>query len=606
MNQWLASVLAEASAPSRADNVLDWCEDNVRLIGSARSEQFRRSITPWANKPLIAATSGECRTVTFVKPVQSGGSAAGQCALCFWIATENGGDIQYNWETDEKAAKKWLEQTERIFMACPPVMAKAPARNKQSGLWKTGHVIFPHLNFTQQGAFNPANLDSDTITRQINEEVHNWEPGHLEKAYNRTTAVWNAIIFNISNAGKAGGQLNQKFDEGTQEHWEVRCPHCRGRHRMRTRWDPKRPDPGGLRYDADGCRLGNGLYDYNKLERTIRYQMPCGGIVLDDRQVRKAMSEGGDYGPPQNRGARAINRSFILEAVAVDYIPWIILIQEKHAALRALRMGDPEPWWRYLAERECVFFDPKEDRPVIGEVLLNTKIKKNREGLANRVVRFAALDRQQGVLAKGELPHWWLVIRDIAADGDSLLVWEGKLLTDEDVVDRITSHQVPPTCVVADSGDDTTHVYQFCLRQGYNCIKGSGEAYFAHPDGGRRIFSVEKPLHLMLNAPRSRQDILSEPLFWHYSKSGIRERLHWWRGSTNWVVPSDVSEDYKAHMESEELRERTHPRTGETIQEWVQVRKRNDLFVAEAYIAMLAEMAGVIGSIQPKTKETVK
>jgi hypothetical protein len=536
-----------------------------------------------------ASTFGPSRTLSRCSPE----SLAGECALCAWIARGRGGDIQYNWSDNEAADRRWDKRIEKILRATRPVAALWPAdRNKA----KRGSVIFDRFNLTCQGVLNEDNLDSDAIKFQINEEVHSWEPGRLEKAYNRTTAFLDSCVrFNISNASKHGDQLHQAFLSGTQQHWEVRCPGCGNFHAMHAQ-NHKDGKPGGLRYDADGCRRENGAYDYNKLAGTVFYEFDCCGYRLpDDKKAREAVSLTGRYGDPRNPGAPLTNRSTTFEAVAVHYIPFIELIQQKHSALRALKHGDPSLWWQYLAERECRFANRDEDRPIVGQVVLTPKLKKNRDGLPNRVVRFAALDRQAGSIGKGEVPHWWLVIRDFDANANSLLVWEGKLLTDEDAADTIRRHDVLPGCVVADSGDDTTHVYQFCLRHGYNAIKGAGEASFAHPDGGRKIFSFEKPLHAQINLPPTQRDPLKEPAFFHYSKSGIRERLHWLRACTNWAVPSDVSDDYKSHMESEELRERKHPRTGETIQEWVQVRKRNDLFVCECYCGLLAEMCGLLG-----------
>ena len=89
-----------------------------------------------------------------------------------------------------------------------------------------------------------------------------------------------------------------------------------------------------------------------------------------------------------------------------------------------------------------------------------------------------------------------------------------------------------------------------------------------------------------------------EPLFWLYSKSGIRERLYWLRKTTDYQTPGDVSEDYQHHQEAEERLARKHPRTGEEIVEWIQLRKRNDQFVNEAYIAMQVDMAGLIGEMK--------
>jgi hypothetical protein len=595
MHPWLAKTWAEVQPPILDMTGVEWAEQHVRLPGSARSERYDSSITPWGREPLNRATSGECRIVTFIKPVQSGGSVCGEAAICFWLATESGGDIQYNWADDGKSRDRWDKREERILKACVPVMERAPSGDKQAGYWKKGQIIFPHCNFIMQGVFNPDNLDSDSIRFQINEEVHAWEPGHLQKAYNRTTAVWNSVIFNISNAGNKDSQLHQAFLSGTQQHWEVKCPGCGQYHVMQTRWDHRKPQLGGLRYDSEGCKLPDGGYNYNKIESTVRYQMPCGYEVRCEPRARKALSQNGRYGAPQNHGAILSHPSFTMEAVSVDYIPWLKLIQEKHDALRAMKYGDPKPYLRYVTERECRFWDD-EDRPVMGAIVLNSTIKKNRDGMPNRKARFGALDRQRGSLAKGELPHWWGVIRDVDEQGNSLLVWEGKLLTDEEAADVMKRHEVRPQCVVVDSGDDTTHVYQFCLRHKFSAIKGSSEPSFSHPDGSRKIFSPERPLHLMLNAPRVSEDPLNEPLFWFYSKSGIRERLHWLRngGAVKWEVPGDVSDDYKAHNESEELRERKL-RSGETISEFIQVKPRNDLYVCEGYCAMLMEMAGFIG-----------
>jgi len=69
-------------------------------------------------------------------------------------------------------------------------------------------------------------------------------------------------------------------------------------------------------------------------------------------------------------------------------------------------------------------------------------------------------------------------------------------------------------------------------------------------------------------------------------------------------VPGDVSHEYLQHQEAEEMRERRNPRTGEVDIVWVQMKKRNDLFVLECYIAMLMEMAGLIGA-EAEAVETI-
>lgn len=581
---------------------VDWAEAYVRLPGSARSERFDGSITPWTRAIIETAADGITRTCTFVKPVQAGGSVAGEVILCAVLATQHAGDVQYNWEDDQKALERYDKRIDRILRACPPIMRRWPTDRHKA---KRGLVMFPHCNLTVQGVFTADNLDSDSIRFQINEEIHNWETGRLEKAYRRTTAFWNSYIINISNAGVLGDQLHQAFQAGTQQHWEVLCPGCGQHHVMRIAWDEKKPKLGGLRYDSKKARRADRTYDYNKLAGTIRYQMPCGAVVQDTPGERRALSLGGRYSEPCNTGAHLRDRSYTLESVAVDYISWLGLIQEKHLALRTLRYGDPEPYKRYLQERECKFWNP-EDRPLAGAIILNTALKKDRAGLQGRYARYFALDRQQG--GRGEFPHWWLVIRDYMANGDSLLVFEAKVPTEENVIDILDRHECIRRHGCADSGDDTTFVYEFCLRHGINAIKGSKEPWFSHGDEGRKIFSPEKPLWQMLNlAGPTRENPLDEPLFWHYSKVGTLDRLAWLRAPADaahteasifhkpkFEIPGDVSDDYKSHMEAWELKIKRDT-SGSPQQVWEQTRLRDDLLKCETYVAMLAEMGGCLG-----------
>lgn len=593
----IADALAAPFRRSRVTDIVAWAEEHMRLPGSARSERFRRDITPWILDPMRAAACGEHREVTFVKPIQCGGSTVGEVLLAYWILNETG-PIHYNWEDDEKARERYNKRIEPILMA---TMGDAWPRNRDRHKAQRGLLLLPRGPVTTQGVFTESNLDSEAVRFVINEEVHNWEPGRLEMARGRTTAFWNAQILNISNASKKGDQLHQALEAGTHEEWRVRCPGCGEFHAMRTRWDDKRPDLGGLRYDADGARLGNGKYDYHKLAPTIRYQMPCGYSVRDTPSERRELSLSGRYSAGRNPGAT--NRSFILEAVAVDYIPWLLLIQEKHQALYARKHGDPELFRVYVTRRECGFYDP-DDIPPLGRIVLSSKVKDVR-GMEGRAFRFAMLDYQQGTMSAGELPHWWLVIQDFDADGNSLIAWEGKCLTDEEAAATIGRHEVNPWSVVADSGYDAPHVYAFCYKHGYNAIKGDSKEFFEHEDG-KRCFSIERPLHGMIGQnpkfdyvyDRELKEHVAdsrEPLFWFYSKPGIRARLAWLRASKKFEIPLDVSDDFHSHMEAEEMRTRSHPRTGETIVEWVQLKTRNDLFVCCCYGAMLADMAGLIG-----------
>lgn len=592
--QWRAAIPAE---PERS--VAEWGRKHVRLIGSARKQCFDPDISPWTGAPLECTDDGVTRICTFVKPVQSGGSVVGEVALSRRIAKGVGGELQYNWEDDIKALERWDKRIVRILQANPEVTKFWPVGRHQA---KKGLVIFPHCSLTVQGTFNPSNLDSDSISFQINEEVHNWEPGHLAKAYKRTTAVWNSFILNISNAGSIGDQLHQAFTAGTQECWEVKCPGCGLFHAMHTA-EHKDGRPGGLKYDSEKCKREDGSYDYNKLAGTIYYEFDCCGHRLrDDVTERRQLSVGGKYCDPRNAGAHLSHRSFTLEAVSIDYISFLLLIQEKHEALRALKYGDPEPYKRYIQERECRFWDPS-DRPLISKLEVATGLRKSREGLKERVLRGMSIDKQRGQAEKGETPHYWVVIRDWAANADNQLVFEGKVQLDDDLEILRERYEVDPRFVLIDSGWAASKVYQLCALYGYAAIKGDDRMSWPHKlDNGQRVQRIYSPTqHIdpfegdnQGRAGKTEIDLIL------YSKQGIRDRYAWLRsaGHVKCLVPEDVSVDYRMHHETEIQQEFHHPKTGQSYHLWVKVHEkaRNDLFVCECYQVLLAEEAGLLGS----------
>lgn len=268
----------------RVTSLCDWASENVPMPRSVKSKRFDVTLTPWLRFPIEACLSPDTRILTLIKPVQTGGSVVGEILLCHLISNETG-DIFYNWEDDEKARDRWDKAIEPMLKACKTI----PRANDRSSRQKCLYVL-PRGNLTVQGVFTESNLASDSIRFLINEEVHGWPAGRLKLAYNRTRACWNSLIVNISNASQKGDQLFQAWEASSQQFIEVKCPGCGKYHEMHTRWNDKRPELGGLRYDADGARQGDGRYNYRRIAETVRFQMPCGREIPDDREARKSLS----------------------------------------------------------------------------------------------------------------------------------------------------------------------------------------------------------------------------------------------------------------------------------------------------------------------------
>lgn len=582
-------------------SICAWAKKHVRLVGSARSEEFDIDLTPWLRDPIESANMPG--KTSLCKPIQSGGSTAGEVVICHKLATQVSGDLAYFWPNDLSADGRWTKRFEKILLACKPVMARTnPDRFK----WTKGLVVFPHANFEMKGAHSDRAVASDSFKTEVNEECHieenGWLPGRLYQAFGRTTAHWNSFIFNISNAGFVNSDWDKTWKAGSQEHWEVLCPGCGLYHELRCRWEDSRPDLGGLRYNADGCRLGNNAYDYNKLAPTIFYQMPCGFTFRDDITVRRSLSKSGRYGDPKNKGAMPNERSFTYESVSVDFIPFLSIIQRKHQALRSKGMGDYKAWFDYLRECECKFVDLGKDRPAPERTtIVTSQRKKNREGLPNRDYRFAFADWQRG--REGQPPHFWLLIQDWKNDGNSLIVFEGRADGESELVAILKDHDVKPICTTIDSSWDTTNIYNLCLRRGFNAVKADDKNSWRWEDGTERFYAEPRPLCMMTNSPPSSPDDPSaEPDFFLYSKYVSMERLVYLRQSKEvaYEIPSDVSEDFVSQFDSWSV-EVIRQNDGQIKMKWKQKRDDDHLFQAAAGILPMVDLVGIftVGLLPP-------
>ena len=592
----------------RPRDIIAWLnQSGIKVDG--HTFDIRR--TPQLIAPIQAMADIDTRIGTLVKPVQTGGSTAGEVVCAYWAAFFNG-LIQYNWQDDAKAADRWHDRIRRTLESAPEIR-RTGDRFEET----ICEARYANTTVRVQGVFNPSALDSDTVPLQINEEIHLWKPGFLGKARRRQTQVWNAKALDISNAGDDGDQLHIAYETGTMEEWEALCPQCGQYHEMHFRFDPAKPELGGLRWDSDGCKTESGRFNYNKLEGTIRYQFPCGYEIRDVASQRRTLI--GRYGQPKNEGAHVSHRSWTYEAVACDSIRWLSLIQEWHQAIRALRANDSEPMRRFVTERECKFWS-ESLRPFNGQILVNTALKKNRDGLPDRAVRLAAFDKQKGRRSLGQLMHYWGVIRDVASNGDSLLVWEGMVHTEADLLAIVKEHEVQPRCVIVDATWDTKHVMEFCYHNGINAVQGSNQNHwFAHADKIRRYYSEPRAIHLDLNAPprfdysgsaAGWQPHVDEPMVWFYNKAGLLSNLMFLRnhkhnittanpeaGPDDYIVhdiPGDVSEDYQKQNDSWERKTGTRGRSKEHIEEWRQTRADDHLFMCEAYIANMMDVGGFI------------
>lgn len=616
-----------ANIPKPFPPIIEWAEANVRLNG-AKGEMFRSDNTPWTRLPIELCFQPQMREVTFVKPTRTGGSAAGHVVLCGWTKIASG-QIQYNWPNDTKAEDMWDKEIEPILRRSLHYQNLVSDRFKA----RKGLILLPNCSIATQGVFATGALDSDTVPYQINEEIHAWEHGMLAKAYGRGDACDFPIRFNISNAGVENDQLHMAFKDGTMRQWEVKCPGCGNYHVMRVRWDERHPELGGLRYDYENAKNKNlhgaASYDYNVIERTIFYQMPCGYKVPNDIVQRRALSMSGRYSEPFNTGARSGCESMTYQAVACHTIDWVGIVKRRNNALHSRRTGDEESWKKYVQEVECEFYSD-EKIPFTGSVVTTTVAPEQRNGLPDEVAKIWAADWQQGFKHLGELTHYWLCIESVDAFCNSLVLFAGKVSDEAELLTVLKAHGITGDDGgglfdgFIDASKNTKHIQSFCYRNGINAVVGGdfGRNGFLWPDGSTQFYSQKKYIYKELNLPpkydlRATRDGWledhAEPFITRYNKAGLLKNHFFIRemkanvlaanpkaGPDEYIqriVPDDIGEDYMKHIESwERDLKATAARKMLQVEGFKQIHRADHLLSCTCYIDLYKDLSGLLAN----------
>ena len=574
-----------------------WAETHFKPIGSARSDRFSISITPWLKEPFKRCEDGITRELTFIGPAQCGKSVLGEAMICYWIATDSHGDIQFNWETDGKSRDRFKRRVRKVMEACNPVQAMWPvARHNVSA---SGLIIFPHLNFTMQGVFQQINVESESVRRQVNEELHEWEAGRKGLAAQRVRAHWDSFVLNLSTGGTKGDQLYQCWQQGGRQRWMVPCPEC-GKYQalFQKREEGK---AGGLVYDGDTCKQPDGRYNYDELAESLHYECEyCLTKIPDERGIRRSMAERGKWSRPED-GSSLLEASYQMEAVSVYWVPWLSLIKDHHRGVSALRHGDIEPLKTHIQRNEGGFWDP-EDRPIQGVVELSDGLLMG-EPMEDRAFRIMTIDVQKD--------HFWAVVRDWSKESDSRLLVADQFSSYLELETMRKELQIRAPFVFIDSGYKATEVYRICAKYNWTPIKGEAKDYYLHPvidrkdrklGTVRRIYSEPTEIDPWEGTIEGGRVVI---MLLRYSKQGIRDRLDYLRaGGARWEVPEDVGMDYRAQMEAEELQEQ-HSAHGDVYWVWVTVKRKNHLFVCEAYQVLAASIAGLSGGGMGKADEAL-
>jgi hypothetical protein len=285
------------------------------------------------------------------------------------------------------------------------------------------------------------------------------------------------------------------------------------------------------------------------------------------------------------------NVTFHYPAWAIWWIDWADLVREWILANEAKKKGEFNELKQFLQKRGAQMWKPVIDAPEVALVAADYSKADFADGqqIDGEVFRFLTVDTQRD--------HFWALCRAWRADGSSQLIWEGKVLTIETIVDLGRRLKVRDKMTFIDAQYATGSVYDWAARFKFTALHGSGRDGFTHigPRGNmKKFFSPMKTASAPSGGTAAYIYWCNEPM----KDTLVKLRS---RGSPHWEFPSDVSKDYLEHLNSEVKRDVMDKETKRMKMRWVRIGSRqNHLWDCEAMQVAVATMLRVLRD-EPQT-----
>ncbi|WP_137136568.1 terminase gpA endonuclease subunit [Rhizobium sp. FKY42] len=313
-------VMAEVLQPPAEVDYLAWAIDNIKF--SKRESPFPGDYNPdnfpYFNEILKALSpSDPCRIVTLMKSAQLGGTVLANIFTLGSLAMDPG-DLLYVWPTVTKA-ENWSKMKLAPMLRNTSSLAKAFPMKSRDGhdslLYKEradgrGAMLIMGAN---------APIDQVSVPRQVQDDLSKFEnnsAGDPEtQADSRSRAYEFAKVFKISTPlVMPGCRITRSFEDGSQEHLYVPCPHCG--HMQTLEWENM---------------LAN--LDEAHPEKAHFTCIECGTEIEEHHRVK--MARAGEW-RAHNPKAKRQHRSFYLWSVISALQSWERIAREWLSA-----KGDP-------------------------------------------------------------------------------------------------------------------------------------------------------------------------------------------------------------------------------------------------------------------------
>jgi hypothetical protein len=408
--------------------------------------------------------------------------------------------------------------------------------------------------FVAARAANESGLQQISVRWAFGDEVWLWAKGLVGYLRKRLHDRWNGRTVLVSQAGYAGTDWETACLEGDQYQYHWECEACLTRQvfdfDVNVKWSG----------DEDKAKI-----DWEKVRNTTRLVCPhCLTEYGDTPETRRRLATQAQW-IKTAPGEDSTHETYWIPALANFRVSWFTLVREFLSARRAWKLGDREPWFQFVTQRQSRFWkdEMEKDESHLQTSLYSLKSFAAGQRIEDEAVRFMTVDVQKD--------HYWVVIRAWKFGGESRLINFAHVMTEQELRTMQQTFGVEDRFVFIDSGYDSTRIYTTCARFGWMATLGTGEHAFEHPvkDARRRVTGKTYKLFsrirdvavgqvrakLILLASERLKDICA------HCRDGK---------SLRWEVPADVPAIYLNQVNGEVKRESIEPSTKRSIFKWVQ------------------------------------
>jgi hypothetical protein len=538
--------------------IYHWARDNLVLPAAyAVPGPVSLDSSRYLMAPLDAVQNESVRQISCYGAIQTGKSLAVEIAIP-WVIANAPGPVMWTMQSDEDAKEQAQTRFNELLRTCPPVAAIMPEdRHKKT----TTETYFGNFFLLLNGA-NLNNLQSKSIRWKFNSEVWLWKQGLLKHAEGRVSKfeeTQSSKIFNESQGGLAGDDMDNAWQAGHRAAWNVTCAGCAKLTPLdffaRCEGDAERY--AGVVWAAD-ARREDGTYNIGRAADSARWKCRlCGHEHDNTARTRAGWNVGGAY-VAENPTAPEAVQSFRWNALVSRDLG--ALVTEWLGAVEAKRRGLQKPTQDFHQKRLALPW--KVDEQIEKFTLkgcgytLGQIAEKPAAKIDNEAARILTADRQRD--------HWWLCVRAWRHDGSSRLLHYSKVLTVEQIREAQTSFGVESQLCFEDAQHATAQVYGDCIRFGWTALHGSGESNFAHLlRSGKKVQRFYSPLR-QASVPGGLASYV------HWASEPVKDTLHALRtgNGAKWETPDDPPEDYAKQLNGDQKRERINKKTGRPEWAW--------------------------------------